>query len=423
MSPDAMLASLTRHWEYPKYADKKLAGCEAIRVQNLKEEFILDYEMTFAPNGKGENETVAFIGQYAGKRAETQYRETIESLKKEKRKQLSRKTPPGLISCFPDLGLVFRIAGIDERINGLKHIFRPRALPVLLSKVLPPEYGRITKCRTEILGHRLGKRCVVRYRYKTLEGKPGSVIGKIYKSPELGRNVYLLMKGLWTNGFAKDAEDQIFIPKPLGYVHDLQLIIMEDVSGASLRDLGNVPIDRVIQAAGRALAKLHRTSLRPSKEHSVDDEIEILKHNVKMTSLIYPELESVLTMALGKTLEALDGCRNFNPTLVHRDFHERQVLFHKGRSILLDFDTLCTSDPALDVGNYLAHLDLLEMQGIGTSKRLRQIFLAAYDVLAQENFQSRVEVYTKASFLRLACQYPLQSPWRHLTKAFIKALE
>ena len=57
------------------------------------------------------------------------------------------------------------------------------------------------------------------------------------------------------------------------------------------------------------------------------------------------------------------ACRQLAETLpktkavcIHRDFYPDQTLVDGDQLHLLDFDLLCMGDPAIDVGNYLAHL-------------------------------------------------------------------
>lgn len=52
--------------------------------------------------------------------------------------------------------------------------------------------------------------------------------------------------------------------------------------------------------------------------------------------------------------------------LLHRDLHDKQVLIDGEDVGMLDVDTLGMGDPALDLGNLLAHLDLRAHQGCTT---------------------------------------------------------
>jgi Phosphotransferase enzyme family len=91
--------------------------------------------------------------------------------------------------------------------------------------------------------------------------------------------------------------------------------------------------------------------------------------------------------------------------LVHRDFHDRQVLVGAGGTVgIIDFDTLAIGEPAVDLGNALAHLDLAAAQGLASSARIAEhadAFLSAYQPPPET--LARVPVYEKATRLRLEC--------------------
>ena len=65
--------------------------------------------------------------------------------------------------------------------------------------------------------------------------------------------------------------------------------------------------------------------------------------------------------AAAATIAAL--ARPAAPSLLHRDLHDKQLLVDGASIGMLDVDTLGLGDPALDLGNLLAHLDLRVRQG------------------------------------------------------------
>lgn len=101
--------------------------------------------------------------------------------------------------------------------------------------------------------------------------------------------------------------------------------------------------------------------------------------------------------------------------LLHRDLHDQQVLIspNQQRPGLLDLDTAAWGEPALDVANVLAHLDLRVRQDLLTQWRAaaaREAFLGA---LAPDGAtRSRVDAYQVAARLRLSAVYALRPRWR-----------
>lgn len=427
MSSASMVEILRRDLEYPKRRGLILMDCQAVRVYPREgKEFVLEYEMQFLDGNRERHQRV--FGELVGEAAEKRYEELLRKLRKKKRGQLPPNGPTDLVTCLPDLGLILRFPGLDEQLLGLKVALDPVAMRSILSQYLPLDGSEVTGCVSELLGHRLGKRCVIRYHLESLDPKTGekihrSLIGKVYKSRgNRGMQVFTAMRGLWEQGFGDGAPDRVRIPKPLAYVPDRQLLLMEDVHGSALAALEGSEIERAIETAGMALAKLHRCSLKVPGRYTPRDEVALLADWVTVISQVHPGMKTALEKAFAEVRNALDRCLRFEPTLVHRDFYEKQVLVGGLQTTLIDFDTLCLSDPAIDLGNFLAHLRLAGLQRLGNVKRLEEAFLAAYRPWPSGDLPVRVEAYTKSSLLRLACLYSLWPQWNRLAEPLLEAL-
>ena len=239
------------------------------------------------------------------------------------------------------------------------------------------------------------------------------MVAKFYNArTDRGRQVFKAMGRLWSDGFGGRSQDRI--PEPIAYLPEWRAVLMEDVPGTSLSLLDGERRIVGTAAAGRALAKLHRCPLEVPGQHTVDDEIALLAGWVRLVGDVYPDLCDETAAALGTVRNTLDGCGDFEPTLVQRDFYEKQVLVDGERTALIDFDTLCLGDPALDLGNFLAHLKLAELQGTVDAAPLKEAFLAGYCAGVSAALHRRIDAYTKSTLLRLACLYAFTTQWRHL---------
>jgi hypothetical protein len=111
-------------------------------------------------------------------------------------------------------------------------------------------------------------------------------------------------------------------------------------------------------------------------------------------------------------------------TACHRDLHDKQVLALGGPDRagtpavgLLDLDTLCAADPAVDAANLLAHLHLRHLQGhctTDTARRCATALHAAAGVAALP--RGAVAAYTAATLLRLAAVYTFRPARPHLVR-------
>ncbi|MDH3693547.1 MAG: phosphotransferase, partial [Gammaproteobacteria bacterium] len=142
---------------------------------------------------------------------------------------------------------------------------------------------------------------------------------------------------------------------------------------------------------------------------------------VNLVSVLVPDMASTVEKALKNVVQELNQCRQFTPALVHRDFYEKQILIDGDETILLDFDTLCMADPALDVGNFIAHLELNRLQGILEIENAKAIFSDAYEGCQSDEFQRRVMIYTQSAALRLACLYAFWPRWRRVCEPLLQA--
>lgn len=94
----------------------------------------------------------------------------------------------------------------------------------------------------------------------------------------------------------------------------------------------------------------------------------------------------------------------------HRDLHDKQLLWSpQAGPGLLDVDTACRADAALDLGNLRAHAHLRALQG-GWGPQEAQTVITAVDAAA-----SRLEVparplavYERGAILRLGCVYAVR---------------
>ncbi|WP_165065713.1 phosphotransferase [Marisediminicola senii] len=104
------------------------------------------------------------------------------------------------------------------------------------------------------------------------------------------------------------------------------------------------------------------------------------------------------------------------PVLAHADLHDKQVLWDaRAGAAMIDFDTVCTAEAALDLGNLRAHVALRVRQGHLTEERLA-IARAAIDGTASALGvdPERVRIFERATMVRLGCLYAYRPRWAAL---------
>lgn len=421
MQSRTMLNILRNEWSYARQRDLQIKDCQLLRVYPRRDEFLLEYELRLEDEIGGWTQVV--FGELVGESARERCEATITSLRKPRRRQIAGD-PADQVSWIPSLGLVIRFPGLDERLNGLKLVYKQKlAGQVFAEHGLLPD-GELKRIEAQILGHRLGKRCVARFSYQirnleTSQEETGSVITKLYKSrSQRGQQVFAAMGELRRRGF--DDRSEIAIPRPIAYLDEWNTLLMTDMKGVWLPELVEDEFVAGVEAAGNALRKLHTSSLRVPERYGVDDEIRLLERWVALFGEFHPHLNRLALETLAFVRAGLERSRTFEPTLAHRDFYEKQILIDSGRVIMVDFDTLCQSDPAIDIGNFLAHLKLAALQREGQLSQAEEAFLEGYGPTMRDALERRVVLYTRASLLRLACLHAFWSRWSHLCEPLLE---
>lgn len=262
-------------------------------------------------------------------------------------------------------------------------------------------------------------------RYRTSSGAArGSGVAEFYAKvyPDAtGAVVHHFLSSLERGTASSTTSRPVRLPRSLGYRADLRVLLTEALPGqpvlpALVRGLiaparGSfagpqaTSLRAAVGEAGRALAALHglTQAVAPAQEpgqvwHRLDRELEVVAE-------VWPETAAAVRRAMGEALQPTAECSE--RVLCHGDYTPSQILFRHGRaSGLVDLDTVCWGDPAMDLGRFLAHLDMSLARAGGPGppplgRELRSDFLAAYerwaDRPADEGFLARVDVFRKVA--------------------------
>ncbi len=332
--------------------------------------------------------------------------QVVGRLRKNRRAQLRSSGDDTIVDALGD-GWLVRIPGFDERLAGLclVHDKAPRCWPARLFPGTAP-------VAAELLGHRLGRRAIGR-----IEVDDGCeyrrMIFKAFK--ERGarhRRAAAMLERL--RGLLPPR--QCGVPQVLGVCDTLHTLFMEQLPGIPLIEAG-AALPGAWRRAGAALRALHDAEI-PAPSYRACDELAMLERRVAATSALFPARSEELHGALRRVSRELLSLPSAEPRPVHRDFHEKQVLLDERRLWMIDFDTLALADPALDLGNLAAHIELSRLQGTAVAGAMEQ-FLAGYT--PDPAFDRRLGPWTRAALLRLVCLY-LPGRWRSVALRLLERL-
>lgn len=255
-----------------------------------------------------------------------------------------------------------------------------------------------------VVRHKPGRRALIEYDLRSSDGNvQETVLGKV-RAKGVDERTFRLVDALWRHGFDEGSADGISVPQPLAMIADARMWLQRRVPVPSPQRVAHLddlpPPDRVAEV----MTKLHKTRVTPTRRHTTDDELAILRERFALLRVKRPKLEARVD-ALERGCGALLG--SLPPPIpcgIHRDFHPGQLLIHRDRIYVIDLDLFAEGDPALDVGNFLAHVAELSLRTEGDPTRAAAYERALIDRYLSLNphvCAASVAIYRMVSLARL----------------------
>ena len=281
-----------------------------------------------------------------------------------------------------------------------------------LARVLAEDPG------SEIVSHRPGKRAVVR----TSDPQGRTRYVKIVRR---GRTEKLLAAIARTDSF-----DGPFRTAPV-LASDEETVTFAELPGHLLHD-GLPTEDGTWQRAWRATldawtdaVETSRTRPLPPGVHGPVEEAELLEDWCERADVVDPAGAQIRGRAVEAALSELSRLSDVErPALIHRDLHDKQILWLEGHPpALLDVDTATTGDPALDAANLRAHATWRELQGIWSADQAAVMREEVDRAAGRAGIEPQVlAAYESGTIARLACVYSFRPQWRQAATALAASL-
>ncbi len=338
---------------------------------------------------------------------------------------------PDRVLLQADLGLVVPIFPFDPELNSLADWASPDRASVQLHEALEPLGGAWSGVKhsvlsqLQVLSYRLARRCTLRYDLAWHAGngsRPASrtVIGRLSRPGTRAAQSEAVQAAVAEGRSSRSLPESLWIT-PLVTQSATGVELFPLAPGKSLHELtGHPSLVPACKATGAVLAQIHshRGQEGTRNTHS---ETETLRRQVALVSEIFPGLASRFREAL-ESWEQKTALAGNTVTLIHGDFYDKQVLYSPEGVTVLDCDTLSFGDPALDVGNFCAHLTLRALQHPEDQAHLRLArgaFEEGYSAGRHESMEPR-RFWEAATLLRLAALYALRPRWRRITPALLE---
>lgn len=301
-----------------------------------------------------------------------------------------------------------------------------RALAGVRSSSLPD------LARVELVKHRPGRRCVIRYVFGSDGGNADLVvIGKV-RAKGVDRRVDRIARDLRARGFAEGGGKRFVVPEPLGVVPELALNLQRGYPGRSVSTLlssDEIDSSRLFQI-GASLGEVHRDGPLAERVHGVEHELSLLEREVARVAIGRSALASRIERLLDSARRAAAAVADRPHVAVHRDFHPDQILADGSSLVLLDLDLYAMGDPMLDVSNFVAHLREQALRERGRADEWEaheKAFLAGYrSVRSGALDRGTLEAWLFLSLLRhvaIASRMPERRPYVDAIMALCESSE
>jgi ABC-type multidrug transport system fused ATPase/permease subunit len=348
----------------------------------------------------------------------------------------------------PEIALFTTPAAIVEPLNMALHVFpidgelpalvgatNPQHMRAILSETLPQAIDNtfaIEQCDVELVDYARRYRTVLRYH---LQGRrPGGrmdrqvVYGKVF-TDNVGALAGPITAALREHVLHLRNDSTFTVPRVLGWRPDLHLSLLEAIPGKPMlsdvlkaRFKGQttepevISLREMVDTCASIAATLHTSNIKLGRRRTFDDEVTSLRRGFADVRRISPDLGTQLETWLERLAAYAEQSDPLKLSFSHGDYTYTQVIFQGQQAGLVDFDSICQAEPALDLGHFLAYLKVAGFKAqqvagsnsyelVGElSDRFMGTYLAAIGgrVEDAERLRVRVAVYQMVSLLRRA---------------------
>ena len=249
----------------------------------------------------------------------------------------------------------------------------------------------------QLFRHKPGRRAIIRY-----DAAPQPLLGKMQRKG-LDRQSIRLHRELRAAGFDGSPPLRVEVPDVVITNPQLGMWAMPQLAGDMLDPRQHDAA--AFFATGAALAHLHAAPVESGREWTMADEADVLTRALRDIAAARPEYARELQQITEKACRMIGAPPPSRQVLLHRDFYPDQVLVQPDRIVLLDFDLAAVGSPAVDLGNFLAHLQELSLRvhrSLDAYDACAGAFLQGYSSIRRLPDPASLEILREISL------------WRHL---------
>lgn len=237
---------------------------------------------------------------------------------------------------------------------------------------------------------------LMRYRL-TITMPNGSVVEKTVRGNFIGNATYRIMASVFAA-----RSSRLSSMRPLAFERSLGYVFYEELAGTPLRMVkpSSPRFTRLMVPIGHMLARFHSIRTVGIAPLDLADDRTQIMHNRDRIIRADPSLRATANLATDMivSLERLVWTKR--RAIVHNDFQASNIVMTGPTGVgVIDFTLSGIAHPAIDIGNFLAHLAVMLYGHVPQSsiERRRQAFLGAYlshyQGHARANLQSTIPLF------------------------------
>jgi hypothetical protein len=190
----------------------------------------------------------------------------------------------------------------------------------------------------------------------------------------------------------------VTVPRVLSSDPELQMVVLSEVQGEPLTGALLEGDAAACRCAGAAVGSWHRSWRRrapsPLRPHGANRELETLH---RCADAAAPRLADAVRRSAADLAEPW-ACT----TVVHRNLTDARILMGE-RVGLIGLDQAALGPPELDMGNLLAHIDLLTLRSGRDLAEMREEIGLGYEGFGENLDEELLDRCRRLARLRLAC--------------------
>jgi len=317
-----------------------------------------------------------------------------------------------LMTELPKWSMHVKVSPLDARFTQLVRLSDPRYVHDMLAAAyvtagVASDQPRPDRYAVTSIRYRPGKRHVL--RYDSLDAaKAGTVFAKLYTGEEGARVFHRATRA--REWLAQHGQGVTSV-EPLAYVAEDGVVLYPGLSGAPLSKHLRRPNHRVgqcLERAGAALHALHhlpQEAAGPLQLHDFEAEVSEIARASEHIQVLLPSVGAVIDALLDRARELHQWLPQEAPTFTHGDFKSDHVWVAPDGPTLIDFDSSHLADPALDVGKFLADLQLWHItHGQPGLEQAQERFLVGYAPDAPKERLIRARLYETVELVKITAR-------------------